>query len=135
MNITSVIAETQRNVPDCLAVGLVDMTTGMLLDVKTVDSHPQSVLDLVAAATSDIYQGPNVTEIENAFKRARGLPENDGTHYFQDIIITSTNLLHVFLRSKSNQNIVMVVVCRKSANMGMVISKSRLMMPKIEKVM
>jgi len=36
--------------------GFVDMQTGMLLATKTVDSHPQEVLDLVAAATADIFE-------------------------------------------------------------------------------
>ncbi|MCA9623428.1 MAG: hypothetical protein KC731_30615, partial [Myxococcales bacterium] len=99
---------------------------------KTVDSHPQEVLDLVAAATSDIYQGQNVTAIENAFKRSRGLVEDDGHHYFQDIIIMSENLLHVFLRSKRNQGVVMVIVCRKSVNLGMALSKARLMATKVD---
>jgi hypothetical protein len=33
-----------------------------------VGSHPQEVLDLVSAATADLFQGPNVTAIENMFK-------------------------------------------------------------------
>lgn len=130
MSLEKAISDTQREVRDCLAVGLVDMSTGMLLAVKTVDSHPQEVLDLVAAATSDLYRGPNVTAIEDAFKRRRGV--TDDKHYFQDVIVISDNLLHVFLRSKRNTTVVMVTVCRKSANLGMALSKSRMHLTKVE---
>ncbi|MCF6338797.1 MAG: hypothetical protein L3J84_12750, partial [Gammaproteobacteria bacterium] len=58
--------------------------------------------------------------------------ENDNHHYFQEIIINSDNLLHVFLRSKSNEEHVATFVCRKSANLGMVLTKSRSSMPSIE---
>lgn len=125
------LANTQKNVPECVAVGYVDMKTGMLLGVKTVDSHPQEVLDLVAAATGDLFQGNNVATIEKLFRQSRGVKE-DGTHYFQEIIVNSDNLVHVFLRCKKNQDMVVVTVCRVSANLGMVLSKTRAHLAAIE---
>jgi hypothetical protein len=38
----------------------------------------------------------------------------------------------MFLRCKKNINHVMVFVCRKSANVGMVIAKSRMAIPAVE---
>jgi len=64
------LQSAMNQIPECLAAGYVDMVTGMLLSVKTVDSHPQEVLDLASAATADLFQGPDVTAIENIFKRA-----------------------------------------------------------------
>ena len=82
MSLDSVINEIQNTVPECVAVGVVDMGTGMLLGVKTVDSHPSEVLDLVAAATSDIFQGSNVATIEQMFRKSRGVAEKNlaGAH-------------------------------------------------------
>ncbi len=131
MSLDSALANAQRSIPECVACGYVDMKTGMLLGVKTVDSHPQEVLDLVAAATGDLYQGSNVTAIEKMFKKARGVAD-DGHHFFQEIIVFSDNLLHVFQRSKKNQDMVFVAVCRASANLGMALSKSRLALPEVE---
>jgi hypothetical protein len=124
MSLDQALIKVQQQVPECVAVGFVDMTTGMLLGVKTVDSHPQEVLDLVAAATGDMFQGQNVSAIEKLFKRTRGVA-NDAHHYFQEIIVLSDNLIHVFQRCKRNESLVLVVVCRVSANLGMVLTKSR----------
>jgi hypothetical protein len=121
-----------NQVPECVAAGYVDMTTGMLLSVKTVDSHPQEVLDLVSAATADLFQGSNVTAIENMFKRSRGIKTADGQHYFQEIVVFSDNLLHMFLRCKKSTNHVLVFVTRKSANVGMVIAKSRIALSSVD---
>jgi hypothetical protein len=118
-------------VPECIAAGYVDMDTGMLLSVKTVDSHPQEVLDMVSAATADLFQGSNVTAIENMFKKSRGAKQ-DGHHYFQEIVVFSDNLLHMFLRCKKNINHVLVFVTRKSANVGMVIAKSRIALSSVD---
>lgn len=132
MSLDEQLAKAVANVPECLAGGYVDLTTGMLLSLKTVDSHPRDVIDLVAAATADLFQGQNVAMIEALFKRARGLPEDNGHHYFQEIIINSDNLVHLFLRGKRYPDYVMVLVCRKSANLGMALTKARLSMPQIE---
>ncbi|ABM35691.1 MULTISPECIES: hypothetical protein [Polaromonas] len=119
------------SIPECVAAGYVDLSSGMILSMKSVDSHPGEVFDLLAAATTDLFQGPNVSAIENIFRKARGLPDNNEHHYFQEIIVNSDNLIHVFLRGKRQQQVA-CFVCRKGANLGMVLTKSRMAMPTIE---
>ncbi len=132
MNIEQALTKCQSAVPECVAAGLVDLTSGMLLGVRTVDSHPQEVLDLVAAATGEMFQGANVSAIERMFKQIRGV-RDDGHHYFQEIIVNSDNLIHVFLRGKRNENNVLVLVCRVKANLGMVMAKARIGMEEVER--
>ena len=131
MSLETAINDVQKTVPECVAVGLVDIKTGMLLAIKTVDSHPQEVIDLVAAATGDLFQGANVTQIEKLFKRIRGVAD-DGHHYFQEIIVMSDNLIHVYQRCKRNEDTVLVTVCRISANLGMVLTKARASLSGVE---
>ena len=40
MSLDSTLSKVQGSIPECVAAGYVDMQTGMLLGVKTVDSHP-----------------------------------------------------------------------------------------------
>ncbi|VAW71137.1 FIG00538327: hypothetical protein [hydrothermal vent metagenome] len=134
MSLDKALQEAVASIPECVAAGYVDLTTGMLLGVKTVDSHPAEVLEVVAAATADLFQGPNVSLIESMFKKSRGIPD-DGHHYFQEMIINSDNLVHVFLRSKANEEHVVTYVCRKGANLGMVLTKARLSLPSLEEGM
>lgn len=89
------------------------------------------MIDLLAAATGDLFAGRSVVAIENMFKKSRGLAMDDH-HYFQEIIVNSDNLIHVFLRGKRYPDYVACFVCRKSANLGMVITKARSVMPDIE---
>lgn len=131
MSLDKAMQESIASIPECVAAGYVDLSTGMLLSAKTVDSHPTEVLEVVAAATADLFQGSNVSLIESMFKKARGV-EDDGHHYFQEIIVNSDNLIHVFLRSKANEEHVVTFVCRKAANLGMVLTKARASMPSLE---
>ncbi|RUR71246.1 hypothetical protein EJP67_29800 [Variovorax guangxiensis] len=126
----NMLQKAVTTVPECVAAGFIDLASGMLLGVKTVDSHPQEVVELLAAATADLFQGANVVAIEKLFRTARGVPE-DGQHYFQEVIVNSNNLIHVFLRGKRQQQVA-AFVCRKGANLGMVLAKARIAMPEIE---
>lgn len=123
MSVDTILMKTMSEVPKAVAAGVVDMSTGMLLGVKTVDSHPQEVLDLVAAATKDLFEGDNVTTIENSFKRMRGVATSE--RYFKEIVVMSTNLVHIFARLKSMESVIAVVICRADANLGLALMKIR----------
>jgi len=129
-DLATTISKAITTIPECLAAGVVDVASGLLLDIKTVDSHPNEVIDLLAAATSDLFQGPNVVAVENLFKKARGIETNE--HYFEEIIVNSKNLLHVFIRGRRNQDYVVCFLCRKTVNLGMALTKARSSMPEIE---
>lgn len=124
MSIDNAIQEAIQSIPECVAGGYVDLDSGMLLSVKTVDSHPSEVLDLLAAATSDLFEGSTVVTIEDIFKKARGI-ENENLHYFKEVIVNSDNLVHVFLRGKKHDRQVACFVCRNSVNLGMALTKAR----------
>jgi len=131
MSLDATLSNLIATIPECVAGGYVDIASGMLLSVKTVDSHPQEVIALVAAATADLFAGQNITMIEKLFKKSRGITD-DGHHYFQEIVVNSDNLLHLFLRGKRHPDYVAVFVCRKTANLGMALTKSRMAMPELE---
>ena len=64
MSLDSALSKAQQDVPECVAVGYVDMSTGMLLGVRTLDSHPTEVLDLVAAV---FVMGLVMFDLQRAF--------------------------------------------------------------------
>ncbi|MER6569402.1 hypothetical protein ABT288_25250 [Streptomyces sp. NPDC001093] len=121
--VMSLVKSLRAEAPDCVAAGVVDMATGMLLSYETVDNHPPEVLDLLAGATLDLFQGRTVVMIEDIFKERRGV--SDDNHFFQEILVNSENLTHLFLRLNEQQDVVAVVVCRKSVNVGMLFAQAR----------
>lgn len=123
MSVETILIKVMKEVPKAVACGVVDMGSGMLLGVKTIDSHPQEVLDLVSAATKDLFEGDNVRAIEDLFKRTRGIQSNE--RYFKEILVMSTNLLHIFARLRTMPSIVIVVVAREDANLGLALMKMR----------
>jgi hypothetical protein len=124
MSLDMALQKAMSGTPECLASGHVDMESGMLLDDQTLDSHPQEVLDMLAAATADHFQGSSVVAIEDIFKQARGSKAEN--HYFNEILVFSENLIHGFMRTKKHNGHVVSFICLKSANPGMVLTKARM---------
>lgn len=123
MSAETIVSSCLSEVPKAVAAGVVDMGSGMMLAIKTVESHPQAVLDILAPATKEIFEGDMILHIENLFKKSRGVESDE--HYFQEILISSTNLWHYFGRLKSNPEVSIVVVSRSDVNMGMFLMKAR----------
>ena len=48
------------------------------------------------------------------------------------MIVNSDNLVHVFCRFKTNEEMVVAFVCRKSVNLGMALTKVRGGLPALE---
>lgn len=122
-NVMALVKTLRSEAPDCVAAGVVDMSTGMLLGYETVDSHPSEVLDLLAGATLDLFQGRTVVMIEDVFKEQRGVVSSK--HYFQEILVYSDNLTHLFVRLQNYDDIIAVAVCRRSVNLGMLFAQCR----------
>ncbi|MEU0947168.1 hypothetical protein ACFXKY_27865 [Streptomyces canus] len=121
--VMGLVKSLRTDAPDCVASGVVDMSTGMLLSYETVENHPPEVLDLLAGATLDLFQGRTVVMIEDVFKERRGMAGDN--HFFQEILVNSENLTHLFVRMNEQQDVVAVVVCRKSVNVGMLFAQVR----------
>lgn len=123
MSADAMVREALKEVPKAVAAGIVDMASGMMLSISTVDSHPQQVLDLLAPATKELFEGEIVMQIEKLFKKSRGVVSDE--RYFQEILISSSHLWHYFGRMKSNSQTILCVVARGDVNMGMFLLKAR----------
>jgi hypothetical protein len=124
--IGNTIKEFRENVPDYVGCGFVDLSTGMLLDVDTVEKYPREILDVVAAATAHLFEGRNVVQIEGLWKQYRG--QSEGGHYFKEILVNSDHLVHLFMRSTSDPDIAAVVLCTREVRVGMLFAQARQVM-------
>ncbi|MEM8963750.1 MAG: hypothetical protein AAGD38_19865 [Acidobacteriota bacterium] len=123
MSVDATIKQAMMDVPKAVAAGIVDMNSGMMLGMNTVDSHPQAVLDLLAPATKEMFEGDMVLSIERLFKNSRGVQSDE--RYFREIMISSRNLWHYFSRLPHNPGIVFAVISRADVNLGLFVVKSR----------
>jgi CheY-like chemotaxis protein len=100
-----------------LAMGVIDLDTGVLIGMYNSSGFSQALNDLLAASCLDLFRGPNVTRAHRAVRAHRGVPE-DGASYFQEIHITSAHNYH-FMKVIKGGGAVAVLVTTKTTNVGM----------------
>ncbi len=119
-----------NTVDGAVACGVVDLDTGMLLGIHNASQYTQTLNEVVAAATMDMFRGPNIGRIEQMVRAHRGIPEN-GEHYFQEIHITSQYNYH-FAKTIRGGKAVMMLVTKKSTNIGMGWAQLKAAVPVVE---
>jgi CheY-like chemotaxis protein len=119
-----------NNVDGAVACGVVDLDTGMLLGIHNASQYTQTLNEVVAAATMDMFRGPNIGRIEQMVRAHRGIPEN-GDHYFQEVHITSQYNFH-FAKTIRQGKAVMMLVTKKTTNIGMGWAQLKAAVPSVE---
>jgi hypothetical protein len=113
---TEVCRGILEKVDDCLAVGVVDLNTGMLMGVyHSVPYFTQAYLDAVAAAAVEMFRGKNVRRVEEMLSQQRGEVIKDS---FEEIFISSPKVFH-FMATIKDKGAVVVMVTKKTVNQGM----------------
>jgi DNA-binding response OmpR family regulator len=122
--------EVVESVDGAVAAGVVDLDTGMLLGIYNASQYTSTLNEVVAAATMDLFRGPNVGRIEQMVRAHRGIPE-DGGHYFEEVHVTSRNNFH-FAKTLKGGRAVMMLVTKKTTNIGMGWAQLKSKLPMVE---
>jgi hypothetical protein len=117
-------------VDGAVACGVIDLDTGVLLGIFNAAQYTQTLNEVVAAATMDLFRGPNIARVEQMVRAHRGVPEN-GERYFQEVHVTSTNNFHFAKVIKGGKAVVMLVT-KKTTNIGMGWAQLKSIIPTVE---
>ncbi len=124
MSIEAALNTAMETIPDCFAAGYVDMETGMLLGTSITDPDDAGVLDSLAIAVANLFQGRGVKAFEELLRHAGAEDtENPG---FGEFAVFSNDRLNIFLRTREYPDHVVCYICRNSANVGLALTKSHL---------
>ncbi len=126
---TDICKSVLEKVDDCLAVGVVDLNTGMLMGVHhTVPYFTQAYLDAVAAAAVEMFRGKTVRRIEELLSTQRGEQLKDS---FEEVFISSPKTYH-FMTVIKDKGAVVVMITKKSTNQGMGWAALRTSLPAVK---
>jgi hypothetical protein len=113
-SVTDVCKKMVDAVDDCLAVGVVDLSTGMMMGVHhTIPHFTQAYLDAVAAAAVEMFRVERAAD--RAAESARGEKITDS---FEEVFISSIKTFH-FMSIVKGKGAVVVMVTKKGVNQGM----------------
>ena len=127
MSLAATLKSALRTIPDCLAVGYIDMANGILLDARYApDADATTTVTLfetMAISIANLFDGDGIGACHQLMEAGQSGEKTDG---FSEIVIYSDNYLHVFQRSDEFPGHVVCYMCRETANPGLVLTKSQL---------
>jgi hypothetical protein len=119
-----VLERALRSIPGCAAVGCVDTRLGLLLCAKVVPERFGDAMEMVAAATGELFRDAGARAIEAAFSRSSGDAAHDEPR-LQQVFALSRDYLYVYQALMESPELVLATVCRADANLGMVLARAR----------
>lgn len=115
---------------DAAACVVVDLSTGELLGACVVEGLPASHAEVLADACVDLFRGPGVCQSERMLRARDAIPEGD-EYYFHEIHVVSGHNYH-FAKTMKKGKVVVMLVTKKTTNVGMGWAMLRSVIPLIE---
>lgn len=130
MNIEAALMEARACVPGCFAAGYISVPTGTLVLGGAEDQQKRAALEEAAAAAPGLFDSARAALVARAFGRPQD-PTTAAVPSSEAIFLTSTTLC-LFRRSQRDQELALLFLCERSANLGIAITRARIVMPAVE---
>jgi len=117
------VSKVNVALPGLVACGVVDLDSGDWLELETGGSHPVDFLAYLAKACQSYFEGDNVKTIRAVLDGAS--PDRVVERQMNEIIMRSTNTLHVMVRLEKDPRRVLAVVTSADLKLGLILSTVR----------
>lgn len=120
MSAASAVRECMKEIPSALAVGLIDLSYGTLISVEFAQRHPEEIVDFLAPATKQVFDGHLSHTVEKHLSQTQGSNET-----FQEILIASKHVWHYFGRVADDPSVALAVIAGIDVRIGLLLVKAR----------
>ena len=117
MSLQTICESIYSDVNGAIAVAVVDLSSGMPLQVyHRVSYFTQDYVDLVSAASVDMFRGRNVAKVEEQLADQRNRPLS---HSIQEVLMTTEGTIHYMAVLPERKDILALLVTNKKVSIGM----------------
>ena len=117
MSLQTICESIYSDVNGAIAVAVVDLSSGMPLQVyHRVSYFTQDYVDLVSAASVDMFRGRNVAKVEEQLADQRNRPLS---HSIQEVLMTTEGTIHFMAVLPEKKDILALLVTNKKVSIGM----------------
>ena len=117
MSLQTICESIYSDVNGAIAVAVVDLSSGMPLQVyHRVSYFTQDYVDLVSAASVDMFRGRNVAKVDEKLADQRNRPLS---HSIQEVLMTTEGTIHFMAVLPEKKDILALLVTNKKVSIGM----------------
>lgn len=96
----TVLEATIKAIPECLAVGRINISSGELLEIESEKSQSPKVIASLIMSLANLFEGPNVRLIKDIFSSL----DYEGS-FFKKLVINSNNMFYVFMSVREEDKV------------------------------
>jgi len=131
MTLHAALQQSLRTVPDGVAAGYLDLTTGALLSLFAAEQRPQEFLNVMASAVTELFEAPLFKMIDKIWSNQ--LTEADlAKDGFGEILLFGKEYTTLLKRCHKHERHAVIYVSRKETPPGILLMEVRKSLPKVE---
>jgi hypothetical protein len=131
MTLHTTLEQSLKTVPDGVAAGYVDLTTGALLSISAADQKPQEFLNAMASAVTELFEAPLFKMIDKIWSEQ--LTADDlSKEGFGEILLFGKDYTTLLKRCEKHQQHAVIYVSRKETPPGILLMEVRKSLPVVE---
>jgi hypothetical protein len=125
------LRKTMSEIPNCIAVGAVDLTSATLLAIQAEEERSQEMLNIVTATVTELFEAPLLqafSEIYSSDPDASTPPDRQ----FSELLLLNSRHNYLLLRGRTHPQLAVIVITTKDTPVGLLMMKALAAMPGIE---
>lgn len=125
------LQKAMSEIPNCVAVGAVDLNAGTLLAMVSREDRSQEMLNIVTSTVAELFEAPLLQAFSEVYggeaegAQAAGRP-------FSELLLMNNQHNYLLLRGRSRARLAVIVVTTKETPVGLLMMRSIAIMPEIE---
>ncbi len=109
-----------EEIPGARAVALIDLSYGTLISAEFTETHPEEIVDFLAPATKQVFDGPLSRAVD------QHVGDADATApACEEILMASHHVWHYFGRVDDDPSVALAVVAGMDVPIGLLLVKAR----------
>jgi hypothetical protein len=119
------------DIPSCIAIGAVDLTSGTLLALQSEQERPQEMLNILTATITEMFEAPLLQAFAEIYA-----PSTDESaaraNQFTELLLLNNHHNYLLLRGRKRPELAIIVITKKDTPAGLLMMKALAAMPDIE---
>ena len=119
------------DIPSCIAMGAVDLTSGTLLALQSEQERSQEMLNILTATITEMFEAPLLQAFSEIYAPNSDESAARGTR-FTELLLLNNHHNYLLLRGRKRQDLAVIVITKKDTPAGLLMMKALAAMPGIE---
>ena len=130
-SLQATLQQSLQSMPDGVAAGYVDLSTGTLLGIFAWEERPQEFLNAMAAAVTELMEAPLFRVIDKIWSKQLS-EENLAKDGFGEVLLFGADYTALLKRCQKHERHAVIYVARKDTPPGVLLMQVRSSLPAVE---